>query len=46
MMPSFMPYFRLRYFSLAWMIPASLAIAIAFAATPLSATAQTPTKGN
>ncbi len=46
MMPSFMPYFRLRHFSLAWMIPASLAISIAFAATPLSATAQTPTKGN
>ena len=41
-----MPYFRLRHFSLAWMIPASGAIAIAFAATPLCATAQTPTTGN
>ena len=46
MMPSFMPSFRLRHFSLAWMIPASGAIAIAFAATPLCATAQTPTTGN
>ena len=41
-----MPSFRLRHFSLAWMIPASGAIAIAFAATPLCATAQTPTTGN
>lgn len=41
-----MPSFRLRHFSLAWMIPASGAIAIAFAATPLSATAQTATTGN
>lgn len=44
MMPSFLPHFRQRRPSLVWMIPVSLASAIAFT-SPSPATAQTPTTG-